>query len=111
MNKTKLLIATLVALFADLIQVILMPLFIGGALEPWDSALDFLTAGILTSLLGWHWVFLPTLIAEMAPVADVAPFWTLSVFYVALRGGKKLEPAIQSGAPILKDVTPSALSK
>ena len=80
-------------------------------MEPWDDVLDFLTAGILTSILGWHWVFLPTLIGELAPVADVAPFWTLSVFYVALRGGKKSEITPPADASMLKNVTQSVMSK
>jgi hypothetical protein len=87
-SKTKMLVAFGVAVAADLLQVILMPLFFEGVFSPWEDLLDVAVAGIMTSLLGWHWVFLPTAAAKLAPVADMAPFWTLAIFYVAARQKK-----------------------
>lgn len=108
--KKNLLVALAVAIVADALQVLLMPLMIGGALMPWDDALDFIVAGVMTWLLGWHWVFLPTAAAKLVPFVDMAPFWTLAVFIVAMRQKKELagsgvspefgEPAVLKRADI-----------
>lgn len=99
-SKLKLCIAGSIALLADLLQVVLFPFFFEGALSPVNNALDVAVAVILTALLGWHWVFLPSAAAELVPGLDMAPFWSGAVLYVAL---KKKEPAqaAQSG-PELK---------
>jgi hypothetical protein len=71
--------ARIVALVADGIQIALLPLVLGGAVSPVDDAIDVATAVILSGLLGFRWVFLPTFIAEMVPFLDLAPSWTLAV--------------------------------
>ena len=68
------------ALVADGIQIALLPLVLGGAVSPVDDAIDIATAVMLSGLLGFRWVFLPTFIAEMVPFIDLAPSWTLAVF-------------------------------
>lgn len=106
-QKAKLLIALAIAVLADLIQVIFLPFTAGGAIMPWDDAIDFVVAAVMTGLLGWHWVFLPTTIAKLVPVADLAPFWTLAVFIVAMRQKKELQQPGQVPQPTpLKQVTP-----
>ena len=69
----------LLAVLADAVQIIGFPLFGEGALSPLDDVLDFITAVVLVRLLGWHWEFLPSLIAELVPGVDLIPFWTLAV--------------------------------
>ena len=71
--------ALLLAVLADAVQIIGLPLFAEGALSPLDDILDFITAVVLVRLLGWHWEFLPSLIAELVPGVDLIPFWTLAV--------------------------------
>ena len=71
--------AMLLAMVADAVQIIGFPLFVEGALSPLDDALDFIAAVALVRLLGWHWEFLPSLIAELVPGVDLIPFWTLAV--------------------------------
>ncbi len=71
-----------VALAADLLQLAVFPLFVEGAVSPWNDALDFVVAVSLTLLLGWHWAFLPTLAAELMPGAVVVPTWTAAVLVV-----------------------------
>ena len=96
-SKKNLMIALAVAVVADALQILLMPFTIGGGFMPWDDAVDFLVAGIMTYLLGWHWVFLPTAAAKLVPFVDMAPFWTLAVFFVALRQKKDLtQPELKS---------------
>jgi hypothetical protein len=68
------------AMLADLIQIGLAPLFFEGALSIFDAALDVIVAGILTSLVGWHWAFIPAFVAELVPGFDLVPSWTLAVF-------------------------------
>ena len=69
-----------IALLADLVQLVLAPLFFAGGLSPFDAILDLSTAGILTWLVGWHWAFLPAFVAEVIPGIDLVPSWTLAVF-------------------------------
>ena len=72
----------LVAIAADAIQIGALPLFAAGGLSPADVLLDLGVAAILIRLLGWHWAFLPTLLAELVPGFDLFPTWTAAVFYV-----------------------------
>jgi hypothetical protein len=67
------------AAVADTVQIILLPMFSEGALSPADDVLDFLIAFVLVRLLGWHWEFLPSFLAELVPGVDLVPFWTLAV--------------------------------
>jgi len=71
--------AMLLAMVTDAIQIIGFPLFVEGALSPLDDILDFVAAVVLVRLLGCHWEFLPSLIAELVPGADLIPFWRLAV--------------------------------
>ena len=71
--------AMLLAVAADLLQIVLFPLFIEGAFSPADDVLDVLLAGVLVRLLGWHWEFLPSFLSKLIPGADLVPFWTLAV--------------------------------
>jgi hypothetical protein len=70
------------AMAADACQIFLFPLFGEGALSPADDVLDVAVAAVLTTLLGWHWEFLPAFAAELVPGVDLVPFWTLAVINV-----------------------------
>ena len=59
--------AWFVAILADAIQIVGMPLFVEGGLSPLDTGLDVIVGAILIKLLGWHWAFLPTFAAELVP--------------------------------------------
>lgn len=84
--------AMLLAVVADGVQIVGLPFFGEGALSPLDDILDFIVAGALISLLGWHWEFLPSFIAELVPGVDLVPFWTLAVANV-YRKWKQVEAA------------------
>jgi hypothetical protein len=71
--------ALILAIVADLIQLIVFPLFIAGAESPADDILDFCVGGLLSYLLGWHWEFLPSFLAKLVPGVDLVPLWTLAV--------------------------------
>lgn len=78
-------IAWLVAIIADALQLLAFPVFMEGGVSPFDDALDVIVAAILVRVLGWHWAFLPTLMAEVVPGLDLFPTWTAAVFYVTRR--------------------------
>ena len=67
------------AIIADVLQLIVFPLFIEGAGSPADDILDLGVAGVLGYLLGWHWEFLPSFLGKLVPGVDLVPFWTLAV--------------------------------
>lgn len=80
-------IALLVALVADVLQWVLVPLVIGGIASPVNNVIDVCVAIAMIVLVGWHWAFLPTFIAELVPVVDLVPTWTIAV-WLATRGRK-----------------------
>lgn len=86
--------AWLVAIAADAIQIVALPLFAVGGLSPADTLLDLVVAAILIRNLGWHWAFLPTLLAELIPGFDLFPTWTAAVFYVTHQQVRAGEPEI-----------------
>jgi hypothetical protein len=77
----RVLIARLVAVGVDLLQYALLP----AELTPLNNAIDVGTALAMAALVGWHWAFLPTFLAELVPFVDLAPTWTLAVMF-ATRG-------------------------
>ena len=73
------------AIAADALQWMLLPLFWASAATPFDEAIDLAIGFTLWRLLGWHWAFLPALIAELIPGLDLVPTWTAAV-WIATRG-------------------------
>ena len=87
-------LAWLIALGADAVQLAVLPLFVEGALSPADTILDAVVAVTLVRLLGWHWAFLPTLLIEALPGADLFPTWTAAVYFVTRQMHAPGEPVI-----------------
>lgn len=86
--------ARLVAIAADVVQLAVFPLFAPGIASPVNDALDLAVAGVLTWLVGWHWSFLPSFVAELVPGLDLIPTWTAAVLF-ATRG----QAAVPRSAP------------
>jgi uncharacterized membrane protein len=84
--------ALVVAIVADVVQMVGFPLFVEGALSPVDDILDFVMGAALTGLLGWHWEFTPSLIAKLIPGVDLVPLWTLAVFSVYRKWKRTQQP-------------------
>jgi hypothetical protein len=84
-------VAAILAIAADALQILLFPLLAEGAVSPADDLLDLVVGAALVHLLGWHWEFLPTFIAELVPGVDLVPFWTLAVLNV-YRKWKQIAP-------------------
>jgi hypothetical protein len=77
--------AWLIAILADWLQIVLLPLFGAGGLSPAQDLLDLTVAVVMVRLLGWHPALLPTFVAELIPGLDLFPTWTVSV-WIATRG-------------------------
>jgi len=77
--------ARLIAVGADLLQILLLPAFFPGGFSPVNNVIDVVVAAVLLRLLGWHWAFVPTFVAELVPFVDLVPTWTAAVF-LATRG-------------------------
>ncbi len=55
----------------------------------------------MTGLVGFHWAFLPTFLAEAVPWLDVVPTWTLAVVF-ATRNREAVEPPKDAAPPTLE---------
>ena len=71
-----------IAIAADVVQLLLIPFFAGGVLSPFNDMLDVAVALVMIWLVGWHFAFLPTFIAELVPGLDLIPSWTAAVWFV-----------------------------
>ena len=102
-SKKRVLAARVIAVTADAVQLGLMPLFVGGAPAGFDAVLDVAVGAVMVALLGWHWAFLPAFALELLPGVDLAPTWTIAVFFVTRRSGYSVsqEPAVPPQPPLL----------
>ena len=94
-------IARGLAVLVDLAQVALLP----AELTPLNNGVDVGTAVALVGLLGWHWAFLPTFLAELVPFVDLVPTWTLSVL-IATRGRMAPTPPVVTVEPPRSETPP-----
>lgn len=90
LHATRRRMALLLALLADALQLVVLPLFVEGAASPADDLLDLAMAATMSWLLGWHWEFLPSFAGKLIPGIDLAPLWTLAVLS-ANRKAKRAE--------------------
>ncbi len=104
LGRTRLRAAWILAVVVDALQIGVFPLTIEGAVSPLNDALDLVAMVALVSLLGWHWSFLPSLVAELVPGLDLAPTWTIAVA-LATRG----RSAVPAGSPAPKVINPELL--
>jgi hypothetical protein len=84
-------VARLIAISADLLQLGLFPLFAEGFVSPLNDILDVVVCILLTLLVGWHYAFLPSLVAEIVPMFDLVPTWTIAIFLATRQ--KQTSPA------------------
>jgi hypothetical protein len=98
LGATRVWIARGIAVAADFLQIVAFPLFLPGVASPWSNALDLAVAGAMTWLVGWHWAFLPSFVAEIVPGLDLVPTWTAAAFYVTRGRGRPAPPDSRRGA-------------
>jgi len=81
MSSRRVWLARAIAGIADALQIAVFPWFLEGFLSPFNDALDVIVMIALVWLLGWHIAFVPTFIVEQLPFADLAPTWTVAVWF------------------------------
>lgn len=82
LTRTRILLALIVAIAADGLQLLLNAI---GWLGP-DQAIDLLAMVLTMWILGFHILLLPTFVAELIPVIEDFPTWTACVgAVIALR--------------------------
>ena len=86
----------ILAMIADAVQLVFLPMFVAGAASPADDILDVCVAVALLVLLGWHWEFLPSFLGKIVPGVDLVPFWTLAVTNVYRKSKQTLVSAEES---------------
>jgi hypothetical protein len=94
--------ARAIAVAADLIQIAVMPAFAGGGLSLVNDALDVVVAVLMVGLVGWHFAFLPSFVAELVPGLDLIPTWTLAVWFATRKGALDRPGQGPPGAGALK---------
>lgn len=95
LTRTRIWLAFAVALLADGIQFAL------GAVG-WlffDEAIDVVAMVLITFLIGFHPLFLPTFVVEFLPVMDMVPTWTGCVAVVVALRRKQSKPPIVTTPP------------
>lgn len=93
-QRTRFQVAMALAVVADVVQMVLFPLFVMGAESPVDDLVDAGVGVAMLSLLGVHWEFLPSFLGKLVPGVDLVPLWTLAVANVYRRSKAlgKVEP-------------------
>ena len=102
LSKQRIAAAIAVAIIADAIQFPITAATMTGVLavpgESADLLIDSVMTVVTSSLLGFHWILLPSFVFEAIPGFDLFPTWTGCVAYVVWRRKK------EQGAPPVVDV-------
>jgi len=89
-----------VAIAADGIQLLLGPL----GWTFFDEIIDVITTVVVSLLLGFHPLLLPTFVVEIIPVVDMLPTWTGCVAVVVALRRRAQRAAAQQPASAPPDV-------
>ena len=90
-------VALAIAVIADLLQIILLPL----AWSFSQAAVDVVAMLLVVPVLGFHVLLLPTFLIEFIPGVDMLPTWTgcvIAVLAMKKRAAKRAGPA---GPPVI----------
>jgi hypothetical protein len=103
LSRRRVLVAYAIAIATDVIQIGLGPL----GLIMIDEVLDIVAAILITGLIGFHYLLLPTVVIEAVPVVSFMPSWTACTFaVVALRKRGQREQTGASTQATGSDRTP-----
>ena len=97
-TRKRIILAFAIALATDAIQILLGPLGVFFI----DEAMDVVAMVLISWVIGFHPLLLPTFIVELVPVVDMAPTWTVcTAIVVSLRRQRRDPPeaAAQPSAP------------
>lgn len=98
--------AWVVAVGTDALQMFFFPATVEGVFSPVTVALDCLAMVLLAWLVGWHWVFLPSIVFELIPGVELAPTWTIAMAIVSRGLNTRAQPGGSPEGTPPKDVTP-----
>jgi hypothetical protein len=94
LTRKRIIIAYAVAVVADLIEFPISAAGLSvigvGVGEFAALVVDVVVFGVMTKLLGFHWMFLPSFCIEVIPGVDMLPTWVGCVFFV-VRQRKKTQ--------------------
>jgi hypothetical protein len=100
LSRTRIRSAYATAVLTDVAQFAIGPL--GWMFA--DEILDVIAMIVITRLIGFHPLLLPTFVLELVPVADLLPTWTGCVALVTMlrrkQGESAAPPPIQDGPVI-----------
>ena len=89
MTRARMILALAAAVVADGVQLLLGPL--GWAFG--DQLVDVAAMLLVSGLIGFHWLLLPSFVLELIPAVDELPTWTACVAAViALRRRRETAP-------------------
>jgi hypothetical protein len=94
------------AIAADVLQLALGPF--GWVLA--DEILDVVAMLVMSRLIGFHPLLLPTFVIEFVPVADLLPTWTGCVALVVALRRRRVPPSAGDDGTVTIDVKPTSLS-
>ena len=98
LTRTRIRSAYAVGAITDLVQLILGPFGFAFA----DEVLDVAAMILVTRLIGFHPLLLPTFILELVPLADLLPTWTASVALVlSIRKREAPAPPPPGNGPVI----------
>jgi hypothetical protein len=101
LTRARMIAAISVAVAADGLQFLLGPFGWGGA----DQIIDFIAMLVVSRIIGFHILLLPTFIAELFPVIEDLPTWTAcTAAVIALRKREQNHPPPSSPSPPDKPV-------
>jgi hypothetical protein len=94
MTPTRIKLARVIAISADVVQIVFFPLFAEGFISPFDDVLDVIVCGALSYLIGWHISFLPTFMLKEMPAVVLVPTWTLAVMFATRQQPARVEKIV-----------------
>lgn len=112
LTKQKIAVAFAAAVVADAIQFPITAATMTGVLalpgEGADLLIDSIMTVVTSTLLGFHWILLPSFVFEAIPGFDLFPTWTGCVAYVVWRRNKqKAVSAIIEVVEVMPPLLPS----
>jgi hypothetical protein len=96
LTRTRVRLAYGVAIAVDAVQLLLGP--VGWVVT--DQVLDVSAAVLISKIIGFHPLLLPTMALEFLPIADMLPTWTGCVALVLLLRRRQEPPPPGPGAVI-----------
>jgi hypothetical protein len=97
LTRIRIVLALAAAVIADGLQLLLGP--VGWLFA--DQAIDVIAMGLTSWVIGFHWLLLPTFVAELVPVVEDLPTWTACVIAVIVLR-KREQHAIPPEQPVIE---------